>query len=129
MNIAPAIRAFGEQIGLPDLELNADGLVSLALSDEDSMHLEQAEDDLLVYRLLNKAHISTASLLRALQACNQQQPKTPWMPQMGLIGQDGQAQLVLLCRLDANLVSEQTIEQAVNELERFKRESIDPLGR
>lgn len=129
MNIAPAIRAFGEQIGLPDLELNADGLVSLALSDEDSMHLEQSEDDLLVYRLLNKAHISTASLLLALQACNQQQPKTSWMPQLGLIGQDGQAQLVLLCRLHANLVSEQTIEQAVNELERFKRESIDPLGR
>lgn len=128
MNIAPAIRAFGEQIGLPDLELNADGLVSLALSDEDSMHFEQVQDDLLVYRLLNKAHISTPILLRALQACNQQQPKTSWMPHIGLIGQDGQAQLVLLCRLHANLVSEQAIEQAVDELERFKRESIDPLG-
>ncbi len=128
MNIAPAIRAFGEQIGLPDLELNADGLVSLALSDEDSMHFEQVQDDLLVYRLLNKAHISTPILLRALQASNQQQPKTSWMPHIGLIGQDGQAQLVLLCRLHATLVSEQAIEQAVDELERFKRESIDPLG-
>ncbi len=129
MNLGPAIRAFGEQIGLPDLELNDDGLVSLARSDQDSMHLEQSQDDLLVYRLFNTAHISAPSLLRVLQNCDQQQPTTAWMPHIGLIGQDGQAQLVLLCRLDATQVSAQAIEQAMDELERFKRESIDPFGR
>ena len=128
MNIAPAVHAFGQTIGLTDLALDANGLVSLALDDDDSLHLEKAQDDLLIYRVLNKPHISAPSMLATLKACNHRHISRPWTPHIGLIGQGGQSQLVVLCRLHSDQVSEQGIEKAVDDLEHFKRQHIDPLG-
>lgn len=129
MNIASAIHAFGQGLGLNDLALDANGLVSLELSEDDSLHLEQAQDDLLVYRVLNTSHISAPSMLASLKACDQRLHMNGWMPQIGMIGQGGQAQLVVLYRLNSEHVSEQGIEQALEALEQFKQKTIDPLGR
>ena len=123
-----AVYAFGQQLGLTDLALDEHGLVSLALDDDDSLHLEQAQDDLLIYRLLNKPHMSAPSMLAALKACDQRHNNRAWMPRIGLIGDGGQAQLVVLCRLPSGQVSAQSIEQTVDELEHFKRQFIDRMG-
>jgi type III secretion system chaperone SycN len=128
MNIAMAVYAFGQQLGLTDLALDEHGLVSLALDDDDRLHLEQAQDDLLIYRLLNKPHMSAPSMLAALKACDQRHNNRAWMPRIGLIGDGGQAQLVVLCRLPSGQVSAQSIEQTVDELEHFKRQFIDRMG-
>lgn len=128
MSIAAAVYALGQQLGLDDLTLNPDGLVSLELNQDDILHLEQAQDDLLIYRVLTKPHISVPSMLTALKACDQRQGVNTWMPQVSLIGLGGQAQLVCLFRVHSEQVSEQSVAYALDALEQFKREHIDPLG-
>ena len=122
MNIANAVADFGRSMGLQDFCLEPQGLVSLELQPGDVLTIEQAGEDLLVYRVLAVPYVAPPLLFNALKACNARlQEGLGWQLQVGLRGTGADTALVFLYRLSGQGVSGRAIEQAIDMIERFRR--------
>lgn len=104
VTLARAITDFGTQLGLADLRLGHEGSVCIEL--EDGLRLDlQAGDSVLFVALCRSAPFAAGSLMvTALQRCDRH-AGLEWAPQLGLVGQGAECELLAVDRIALESVS------------------------
>ncbi len=113
--MAQIINDFGRRIGLPDLALDENGQLRMALEDGTGMGLLQVTADgggeIVVYRSCPLVYLNTQTYRTALRLADFRQPN-PWPLQAGI----SQRELFLVVRIPGRAFSNTSLDDALNRL-------------
>ena len=111
--IAVAVQEYGQSIGVPELGADAASAVfRVEWGDGVAMEIEDVDGQMLVCMSFPAPYPQAAELARALAKLDLRDPENPRPMQVGLTGQAGDTQLVLLMRLAARAARGADIAQA-----------------
>lgn len=126
MSLSYALSEFGVMLGAGAVDLPAQGSVSLQLAPGRRLTLEESDEALLLYQLIDVPHIDAARCMALLQACNlRRRPAHEPCVQAGLRGQGHDAQVMLLVRFDVNNVQASMLQAGLALLDQCR---LDWLG-
>ncbi len=113
--IAQIVSDFGKRIGLPDLALDGDGRLRMALEDGTGMGILHRPDsgpsEIVVFRSCPLAYLNAPSFRRALRLADFRQPNA-WPVQAGISQRD----MLLAMRIPERAFSTSSLEQALSRL-------------
>lgn len=123
MSLNYALAEFGAALGVGGLELPAQGHVSLQLSSGERLTLEEVDQEVLLYQVIDLPHLDAARCMALLQACNlRRRPAHEPCVQAGLRGDGADAQVVLLVRFDVQGLQASMLQAGLELLERCRRD-------
>ena len=113
--VEDTIREFGAGIGMEDLRLSAEGLVSLDIEAMGTLFIEQTEEDMLVYLVRQFPEYETDIYAGALAACHFSEA-LPFAIHAALHDEN---RLVFIARMSRKEFSLPILEQVIDLLNRM----------
>ena len=117
MSLRYALSEWGASLGVGALDLPHQGGIHVQLTPDCRLSIEEVEDEVLVYLMVDMPHLDMARSLALLQACDVRgRPLHAPSVQAGLRGQGDQAQVMLLLRYRADGVQSSQLQSGLDML-------------